>query len=335
MNEFKVFISFFFVIFLGLLSGCGGSHGSETSKPDLTVISHRGASGYLPESTLPAFVLAYTLGADFLEMDLVMSRDGVPVVFHDLVLNSTTDVADIFPGYQREDGKWYVSDLSVAELRQLNVFERFDGRFPAGSQGYSIPTFESVLLLVQELNARSGCNVGVYPEIKDPAYHFDIGLPMEAAVVNLLAKYGYVSEDSGAYIQSFDRDSLIEIRYALQSDIKLVQLIGSGKSYDEMATADGLAAVSDYAHAIGPSKTRVIESQGALVRNAHAWGLQVHPYTFQADRIPAGLKGFEDELDLFVSELGVDGVFTDHPDQVLEYLDREGSSSALASRCSG
>src|SRR5690554_839108 len=104
------------VFLLLLVAGCGGSQGAASGT---VVIAHRGASGYLPESTLPAYVLAYESGADYLEMDLVMSRDGVPVVFHDLVLEDSTDVAERFPGHGRADGHWYVSDLTVDELRQL------------------------------------------------------------------------------------------------------------------------------------------------------------------------------------------------------------------------
>src|SRR5690554_5894402 len=155
------------------LYGCSDSQGADKPVADALVIAHRGASGYLPESTLPAYVLAYESGADYLEMDLVMSRDGIPVVFHDLVLDDTTDVAERFPGHVRADGRWYVSDFTVAELRQLNVFERFEGRFPKNVKGYSIPTFEAVLQLVQELNNLSGCNVGVYLEIKHPKYHLN------------------------------------------------------------------------------------------------------------------------------------------------------------------
>lgn len=138
------------VFLLLLVAGCGGSQGAASGT---IVIAHRGASGYLPESTLPAYVLAYESGADYLEMDLVMSRDGVPVVFHDLVLEDSTDVAERFPGHGRADGHWYVSDLTVDEFRQLNVFERFEGRFPKGAKGYSIPTFEAVLQLIEELNS--------------------------------------------------------------------------------------------------------------------------------------------------------------------------------------
>src|SRR5690554_1728259 len=320
------------VFLLLLIAGCGGSQGAGEEASGTVVIAHRGASGYLPESTLPAYVLAYQSGADYLEVDLVMSRDGVPIVFHDLVLDGTTDVAEMFPGSARADGRWYVADFSVEELRQSNVFERFEGRFPKGAKGYSIPTFEAVLQLIEELNSRSGCDVGVYPEIKHPKYHLGLGLPMEAAVVNLLSKYGYTSESSRAYVQSFDKDSLIEIRYALQSDLKLVQLIG-GADFDEMVTPAGLEQISDYAQGIGPSKSRVLRSEGALVRDAHSRGLEVHPYTFRADRVPDTAVSFTDELSLFVSQFGVDGVFTDHPDQVLKHLGRLDQPGGLQDRC--
>src|SRR6185503_3347980 len=164
------------------------------------VIAHRGASGYLPEHTLAAKALAHGMGADYLEQDVVLSRDGVPVVLHDIHIDTVTDVAKRFPGRARPDGRYYALDFTVAELKQLAASERFDPktglavfprRFPVGKSSFQVPTLEEELQLVQGLNASTGRVAGIYPEIKNPAWHRQQGHDVSRIVLDVLARYGY------------------------------------------------------------------------------------------------------------------------------------------------
>ena len=149
---------------------------------DKIVIAHRGASGYLPEHSLPAKAMAHAMGADFIEQDLVLTRDNRLVVLHDLYLDAVTDVARVFPDRGRPDGHFYAIDFTLAELRRLALTERlviedgrsqprFPGRFPPGQSSFRISTFEEEIELIQGLNRSTGRNVGLYPEIKSPAFH--------------------------------------------------------------------------------------------------------------------------------------------------------------------
>src|SRR6266478_3317261 len=144
------------------------------------IIAHRGASGYLPEHTLEAKAVAHAMGADFLEQDLVLSMDGVPVVMHDIHVDTVTDVARRFPDRKRADGRYYAIDFTLAELKSLHITERFnpktgravyEGRFPLWQSTFAIPTLEEELQLIQGLNRSTGRNVGIYPEIKSPSWH--------------------------------------------------------------------------------------------------------------------------------------------------------------------
>ena len=162
-----------------LAAGVVAAMAAAPSSPKL-VIAHRGASGYLPEHTLPAVAMAHALGADYIEQDVVLSKDNVPMVLHDIHLDTVTDVARRFPDRKREDGRYYVIDFTLAELKQLNASERFDPktglavfptRFPVGKGSFQIPTLEEELQLIQGLNTSTGREAGVYPEVKEPAWH--------------------------------------------------------------------------------------------------------------------------------------------------------------------
>jgi glycerophosphoryl diester phosphodiesterase len=324
---------------MGCLSACShqdvaaGEPGNETVVPDVServVIAHRGASGYLPEHTLPAYALAYASGAHFIEPDLVMTSDGVLMALHDIHLESTTDVEQVFPERKRDDGRWYAADFTWQEISQLSVHERanesgeavFPRRFKVDSQGFKVPTFRQIVELVQELNRETGCQVGLYPETKDPEFHDREELPLEETLLAMLAEYGYRGRDARVMVQSFSERNLIEMRNQLKTDLPLVQLISEEEEQAWMVTPEGLDKIASYADGIGPSK-RLIEDQAgkpaggrALVEAAHARGLVVHPYTFRAD-VPAAGGGFEAEVERFFSEYGVDGLFSDHPDQAL------------------
>jgi glycerophosphoryl diester phosphodiesterase len=287
------------------------------------VIAHRGASGYLPEHTLAAYAMAYALGADYLEPDLVMSADAQLICRHDIYLETTTDVAQRFPDRARADGRWYAADFTLAEINELDGRERthadgrrvFPNRFNADAQGFKVPTFASLVEMVQSLNRETGRDVGLYPETKQPASHDAEALPLERALLDTLAAYGYTSRDARIHIQSFSADSLREMRQSMGSDLTMIQLIeGDGAVYDAMVTPQGLDAIATYADGIGPDKRRIADTHGALVHQARARGLVVHPWTFRADELPQGVARLEDELQRYYFEYGVDGLFTDFTD---------------------
>lgn len=319
---------------LAISAGAGAVFAGAPADP--AVIAHRGASGYLPEHTLEAYALAHGLGADYIEPDLVMTRDKVLICLHDIHLEATTDVAARFPERARGDGRWYAADFTLAEIKQLAVGERrtpegkpvFPGRFRPDSKGFQVPTLVEVIELVQALNRTRGRDVGLYPETKEPAFHDREGLSLEAPLLETLAAYGYTGPTARVFIQSFEPENLKKLRFALGTRLPLIQLVGSGAAFDPLVTPEGLAAVAGYADGIGPSKRRIEKAPGqpvddnALVREAHARGLLVHPYTFRADELSPGDPDLEAELRRFVFNYGVDGFFTDHPDRGRQALQR-------------
>jgi len=298
------------------------------------VIAHRGASGYLPEHTLPAKALAHAMGADFLEQDVVATRDGALIVFHDLYLDDLSDVAMRFPGRAREDGRHYCVDFDLAEIRQLRVGERrkpgstqpaFPGRFPRDAGEFSIPTLEEELRFIQGLNQSTGRQVGIYPEIKEPAWHRSHGIDLGARLLDTLARHGYRSAEDPVFVQCFDPDELRRLRRDFGAGQRLVQLLDS---QDPPPDQGALAHIASYAQAIGPSLKLLGRPEGGiwvssgLVAAAHSAGLIVHPYTLRADRLPAGMGDFEELLGRVYLEEGADGAFTDFPDQVVAFLER-------------
>lgn len=287
------------------------------------IIAHRGASGYLPEHSLEAKVLAFAQGADFIEQDLVMTKDNEIVVLHEHYLNRVTDVAQKYPGRARDDGKYYVIDFTLEELRQLRITNGYKGdpsgqpqpewpeRFPVFQSRFSIHTFAEEIELIQGLNALLDQNIGIYPEIKSPWFHRQEGKDISQSVLAILKQYGYDSKKDPIFIQSFDPNELLRIDRQLlpkmQMDIPLVQLIaetswletyelnGKGEwqpyDYQWMFEKGAMARISDYAEGIGPWKPFIIKETSTakdiqvtpMVRRAHAAGLVVHPYTFRAD----------------------------------------------------
>jgi len=326
---------------------------SVTDHPDgdFIVIAHRGASGYLPEHTLAAAAMAHAMEADYIEQDVVMSRDGELIVLHDLTLDATTDVAARFPGRQRADGHFYAIDFDLAEIRTLRVHERrepdgelaFPGRFNAAGVDFRVPTLREEIALIQDLNRSTGRDVGVYVEPKSPAWHGAEGRDLLAAVVGVLAEFGYEGRDDKAFLQSFDFESLRELRFELGSDLKLVQLIGENRwnespsDFDYLRSEKGLAEIAAFADGIGPWLPQVIRVRGAdagqptgLVAAAHRQGLLVHAYTLRADQLPGTFSSLEAAVDLLVNRARLDGVFTDHPDRVIRVLRGEMAGAAQA-----
>ncbi len=291
---------------------------ARTSR-DKIVIAHRGASGYLPEHTLPAYALAHGMGADYIEPDLVLTRDGHLICLHDIHLEATTNVEVVFPARRREDGRWYAADFSLAEIRRLEASERLDNRFPRGKSRFVVPSFVEMIELVQGLNARAGRTVGIYPELKAAAWHRAEGLPMEEALLDVLDRYGYRESGAPIFVQSFEDDSLRRLR-ELGSEAPQVLLMAEVEQYRRFLSAEGMAGIAAFADGIGPAKT-MLERQPELVGWARDAGLTVHPYTFRADDVPDGHDSHEAELERYLFELGVDGVFTDHPDRARAVLD--------------
>jgi glycerophosphoryl diester phosphodiesterase len=321
-----------------LSSACG------TARPDAVfeapiVIAHRGASGYLPEHTLEAKALAFGLGADYLEQDIVATRDRELVVLHDLHLDDVANVASVFRGRSRTDGRHYVVDFDLAELRRLTVSERrqpgataarFPGRFPVNTGAFRIATLDEELDLIAGLNRSTGRAVGIYPEVKSPRWHHEHGVDLGAMLLAKLETRGYREERSAAYVQCFDAAELRRMRTELGCRLKLVQLVGPEKEYSSLLDEDGLRRVAAYAHALGPGYEQLIASgesptaeprPAELAAAARRAGLRLHPYTFREDVLPPFAASLERLLDFFFVSVGVDGVFCDHPDVAVRVRD--------------
>jgi glycerophosphoryl diester phosphodiesterase len=316
-----------------LLLSLGGLAAAE---PRPLIIAHRGASGYLPEHTLAAKALAYGQGADFLEQDVVLSKDGVPVIFHDTHIDTTTDVAKKFPGRQRADGRFYALDFTVAELKQLHVTERFNPktgkaafpkRFPGGVGSFQVVTLEEEIQFIQALNRSTGRNVGLYPELKAPAWHRQEGRDLSATVLPLLRKYGYDAKDSACYLQCFEYAEIKRLRSELGWSGKLIMLLGGkGKGPGEtdftyLQTDAGLAELAQLVDGIGPpissyvtGKTPAERQVTDLSARARRAGLKSHPYTLRADELPKCVTSVDELLSALFTEAKVDGLFTDFPD---------------------
>jgi glycerophosphoryl diester phosphodiesterase len=291
---------------------------------DVVVIAHRGASGERPEHTLESYRLAIEQGADYIEPDLVMTRDGVLIARHENEIGGTTDVANRpeFAARRRAqiiDGEtmtgWFTEDFTLAEIKDLRARERlpalrprncaFDGRL-------SVPTFDEILQLVTETNRRrsTGPRIGVYPETKHPAHFAAIGLPQEQAVLAALDRFDYGREGSPVFIQSFDPNNLRQLRD--MTHLPLVQLL-------EHELGD-LHRIAEYADAIGIAKS-LATAKG--IADAHSLDLTVHVWTFRAENeflpadlkigdAPAGHGNLDGEIERYLSR-GIDGFFTDFP----------------------
>jgi glycerophosphoryl diester phosphodiesterase len=293
------------------------------------VIAHRGASGYLPEHTLEAKALAYGLGADFLEQDVVATRDGELVVLHDLHLDDVTDVAQRFRGRHRDDGRHYVVDFDLEELEQLKVFERpkpgqtvakYPTRFPADKVIFRIATLREELHLVQGLNRSMGRTVGIYPEIKDPRWHRQHGIDLARLLLEELRAFGYSRAADPVFVQCFDARELLRVKDDLGCELRLIQLVGPEPEYADSLTAGGLGRIAAYAHGLGPSYRQLVGVGAGRIRLApltelvHDSGLRLHPYTFRRDDLPEYARTLEEVLEFFLVEVRAEGVFCDHPD---------------------
>ena len=283
------------------------------------------------------------MGADYVEQDVVASRDGELIVCHDIHIDRVTDVAKRFPDRARDDGRWYVRDFDLDELRTLRVHERlndagtapaFPNRFPADKGDFRIVTLREEIEFVQGLNRSTGRSVGIYPEIKEPAWHRDEGFDLSQAVLATLTDYGYRSKDDAVFVQCFDPQEVVRIRRELGCPLRLIQLIDASaprvvpEQYRALLTGEGMAQIASYVDGLGPWFGLLYEladidghpvSTG-FVRLAHQAGLAVHPYTFRADQVAPGFESHADMVRWFVDTLKIDGLFTDFPDRSRQAL---------------
>jgi glycerophosphoryl diester phosphodiesterase len=312
------------------------------------VIAHRGASGERPEHTLASYERAIDQGADFVEPDLVVTRDGVLVARHENEISGTTDVAEHPEFASRKatktiDGQqvtgWFVEDFTVAELRTLRARERlpqirvantrFDGLF-------AIPTLAEVIALVRAKEVEAGRRIGIYPELKHPTFMQQHGHDVVALLVAQLDAAGYRGAEEPVFIQCFEVGPLIRLKRL--TGLRLIQLVSAAggpadrpeMTYAAMLDPDMLPAIAAYADGIGPEMTQVLEPDGAptgLVPAAHEAGLQVHVWTLRKENafLPSPLRRGDDPaatgdyaaLWRLLAEAGVDGVFTDNPAQAV------------------
>jgi len=317
-------------------AGQGGGMEKPLSSPPLSppiVIAHRGASGERPEHTLAAYELAIEQGADVIEPDLVPTRDDVLVARHENEIGGTTDVGDHPAFADRRTTKtidgvevvgWFAEDFTLAELKTLRARERIPALRPANAAHdgrHAVPTLAEIIALAK----RHG--VAIYPETKHPSYFAGIGHPTDRLLVDQLHAAGWTTPDAPVFIQSFEVDNLRRI--AGWTELRLIQLMdatggpadGARSSYAAMATPEGLREVARYAWGIGPNKAMLAD--GALVRDAHAAGLRVHPWTYRVENQflapshrrggdPAGHGDLAGEIGDAL-RLGIDGFFTDYP----------------------
>jgi len=317
------------------------------------VIAHRGASGYRPEHTLASYTLAIEQGADFIEPDLVATKDGHLIARHEPVLDATTDVT-AHPEFASRrtthelDGKpvtaFFASDFTLAEIKQLRAVQPNPARSKQYDGQFEIPTFEEILALRESASAKYHRQIGVYPETKHPAFHVALGLPLESRLLDALRRHHLDRADAPVFIQSFESANLQYLRAITK--VPLVQLLDDGAlEYDAAGIAvtrvnisqytdtrgakppATLADIAKYADAIGPWKRQILRDVKAaellgstLIEQAHAAGLKVHTYTFRSE--PATLapqyRGDPQLEYRQIFAMGIDGVFSDFPDAALQ-----------------
>ncbi|MFD1831496.1 glycerophosphodiester phosphodiesterase [Streptomyces desertarenae] len=326
--------------------------------PVPTVVAHRGASGYRPEHTLGAYQFALDMGADIVEQDLVPTRDGHLVCRHENDITGTTDVADHPEFADRRTTKtvdgteltgWFTEDFTLAELKTLRATERIPQTRPGNTLydgRWEVPSFEEVLSWAEREGRRRGRPVWLYVETKHPTYFRGLGLGLEERLAKLLRRYGRHRADSPTFLQSFEPGSIQRLARLVQTPRVVLLSSASSRPWDfvesgdprtvaDLVTPEGLRWISGFAQGIGPTLDLVIP-RGAdgrlgrpttLVRDAHARGLLLHPYTHRNENrfLPADFRrgtdpdAFGDAFGALRAyfEAGIDGVFSDHPDTAL------------------
>ncbi len=314
----------------------------------ILVIGHRGASGHRPEHTLESYTLAIEQGADFIEPDVVSTKDGILVARHENEISETTDVAAKFPQRKTEktiDGRkisgWFTEDFTLAEIKQLRAKERLAKRSHDHDGKFAIPTLDEVIELAKKEGVKRGRTIGVYIETKHPTYFRAIGLPLEPTLLKTLNTQGWKDFSAPVIIQSFELSNLREMSQV--TDVRLVLLFDEGdkrpfdftskrdqRTYQDLLKPEELKRLAGFLYGIGPSKRLIVPADKtgrllkptALVANAHQAGLRVHAYTFRSDPdyLAEDYKGDPEKEYRQFAELGVDGVFTDFPDHAVKVL---------------
>jgi glycerophosphoryl diester phosphodiesterase len=312
----------------------------QTRRPKPVVIAHRGASGERPEHTLMAYRLAIAEGADFIEPDLVMTKDGALVARHENEIGGTTDVGARPEFAARKTTKivdgakvtgWFVEDFTLAEFKTLRARERLPAVRP-GSAAYdgqeAVPTYQEIVDLAKSESVRVGRTIGTYPEMKHPIFLQSVGLDIATALLAALRANGLDAKDAPVFVQCFDAEPLRAFRPRCKA--RLIQLVEPSKAGLAMVTPAGLKDVASYADGLGPEKTMVIPESDAglgaptpLVRDAHAVGLLVHPWTVRAENLflPKPLRigtapndhGHVEAVYDALYAAGIDGLFSDFP----------------------
>lgn len=323
------------------LAGCNDDDKTENSPttpeyqlPKILVVGHRGASALRPEHTLASYQKAIDDGADFIEPDLVSTKDGVLVTRHENEIGGTTNVSTLSQFADRKttkniDGKdltgWFTEDFTLSELQQLKARERIPEFRPANTAYndlYPVPTLEQVIELAEANYKKTGKIIGLYIETKHPTYFKNQKLAMEDTLLKTLAKYKYTRDIAPVYLQSFEVQNLKDLKRELDlhKTLKHAQIIqlydaktsqpadfvesGETKTYADLATAEGLKDVAKYANGVGPSKGYILNfnDKGSVqttsfITDAHTAGLKVHPYTFRPENnyLPTPLKCSQDK----------------------------------------
>ncbi|MCG3041122.1 glycerophosphodiester phosphodiesterase [Streptomyces sp. S1A] len=337
--------------------GSGAGRG-RTALPTPAVIAHRGASGYRPEHTLGAYQLALDMGADVIEQDLVPTRDGHLVCRHENDITGTTDVADHpeFAGRKATrtvDGTeitgWFTEDFTLAELKTLRATERIPGTRPDNTLydgRWTVPSFEEVLRWAEREGRRRGRPVWLHIETKHPSYFRGLGLGLEERLAKLLRRYGRDRANSPTFLQSFEPSSMERMSRLVRTPRVVLLSSASSRPWDfteagdprtvaDLVTPRGLEWISGFAQGIGPTLDLVVPRRAdgrlgeptTLVRDAHARGLLIHPYTMRNENrfLPADFRrGTDPDAygDAFGAlrayfATGIDGVFADQPDTAL------------------
>ncbi len=366
----------------GLIGGC--AHSPNSDSPNLEqdnmkpttffsaenkplVIAHRSASGYAPEHSLVAKARAHTMDVDYIEQDVVMTKDDHLVVLHDPYLDRVTNVMTEYPTRFREvfgEKRWLAIDFTLAEIKTLKMTEGFEfdektnsmsspypNRFPIFKSNFQVSTLEEEIELIQGLNHSTQKDIGIYVEVKAPWLHLMEGKDISLKTLQVLKQYGYLTKQDKVYFQCFDPEETQRVHDqllpSLNMDIKLVQLIAhtdwnetmrlkNGEltpyNYDWIFEQGAMQKVSQYADGIGPWMPMLVKddshkmniNESKLLVDAKASGLAIHPYSFRAERskIPEFATDFDHLLKIFLTELKVDGVFTDQPDKVIDFIRR-------------
>jgi len=274
-----------------------------------TLIAHRGASAYAPEHSANAYKLAIAQGADYVEQDLQVTKDGQLVCLHDLTLERTTNVKEVFPGRSRtlkREGReltgWHVCDFTLAEIQQLDAGSWFDPKF----KGEKVLTFQQAIDIVKG-------KAGIYPETKAPEVYGSLGFDMEQLVMDVLKKNGLDTPNADpktpVFIQSFSAESLKKMRQSMKVALPLLFLV-SDRDRDTWLTRERIGEVKAFADGVGPAKG-IVSGKPEIVTWAHEAGLSVTIWTVSST---PGVKDVRDEMQKFLS-LGVDAIFTNNPDQ--------------------